>query len=134
MGFASPVYSNEIKQFLIHSVWLPQCIINPVLALTFLKETGAISPRVVHSGCIVRVHILPGHFKMQDGVWYSWQVANQPAVLRRRPIEKGTGSADLVLLAREFLREPYWPIKAANELGVLFGVPDQYARAYAKPK
>ena len=44
------------------------------------------------------------------------------------------GAADLVLLAREFLREPYWPIKAANELGVLFGVPDQYARAYAKPK
>jgi 2,4-dienoyl-CoA reductase-like NADH-dependent reductase (Old Yellow Enzyme family) len=44
------------------------------------------------------------------------------------------GSADLVLLAREFLREPYWPIKAANELGVPFGVPDQYARAYTKSK
>jgi 2,4-dienoyl-CoA reductase-like NADH-dependent reductase (Old Yellow Enzyme family) len=43
-------------------------------------------------------------------------------------------SADLVLLAREFLREPYWPIKAARELGVPFDVPDQYARAYIKPK
>src|ERR1700760_3064601 len=28
---------------------------------------------------------------MQDGVRHSWQVANQPAVLRRRPIEKRTG-------------------------------------------
>jgi 2,4-dienoyl-CoA reductase-like NADH-dependent reductase (Old Yellow Enzyme family) len=27
------------------------------------------------------------------------------------------GSADLVLLAREFLREPYWGLKAATELG-----------------
>jgi len=44
------------------------------------------------------------------------------------------GSADLVLLAREFLREPYWPIKAARELGVPFDVADQYARAYIKPK
>lgn len=44
------------------------------------------------------------------------------------------GSADLVLLAREFLREPYWAIKAANELGVPIHVVDQYARAYSKPK
>ena len=28
-----------------------------------------------------------------------------------------TGQADLVLLARELLREPYWPLKAAQELG-----------------
>jgi len=40
------------------------------------------------------------------------------------------GQADLVLLAREFLREPYWPIKAAKELGVPIHVPDQYARAF----
>lgn len=40
------------------------------------------------------------------------------------------GAADLVLLAREFLREPYWPVKAAKELGIPIEVPDQYARAY----
>ena len=27
------------------------------------------------------------------------------------------GQADLVLLAREFLRDPYWPLRAARELG-----------------
>ena len=41
-----------------------------------------------------------------------------------------TGEADLVLLAREFLREPYWPLKAAKELGVPVHVAEQYRRAF----
>jgi 2,4-dienoyl-CoA reductase-like NADH-dependent reductase (Old Yellow Enzyme family) len=40
------------------------------------------------------------------------------------------GAADVVLLAREFLREPYWPIKAAQALGAEIRVPAQYARAF----
>jgi len=40
------------------------------------------------------------------------------------------GAADLVLMAREFLREPYWPIKAAQELGVKIPVAVQYGRAF----
>jgi len=40
------------------------------------------------------------------------------------------GSADLVFLAREFLREPYWPIKAAHALGTAIPLPVQYARAF----
>jgi 2,4-dienoyl-CoA reductase-like NADH-dependent reductase (Old Yellow Enzyme family) len=40
------------------------------------------------------------------------------------------GAADLVLLAREFLREPYWPIKAAQVLGAQIRVPAQYSRAF----
>jgi len=39
------------------------------------------------------------------------------------------GKADVVLLAREFLRQPYWPLHAANELGVQFPWPVQYLRA-----
>jgi 2,4-dienoyl-CoA reductase-like NADH-dependent reductase (Old Yellow Enzyme family) len=38
--------------------------------------------------------------------------------------------ADLVLLARAFLREPYWPIRAARELGAPPPVPAQYQRAF----
>jgi 2,4-dienoyl-CoA reductase-like NADH-dependent reductase (Old Yellow Enzyme family) len=33
-------------------------------------------------------------------------------------------------MAREFLREPYWPIKAAQELGVTISVAVQYGRAF----
>jgi 2,4-dienoyl-CoA reductase-like NADH-dependent reductase (Old Yellow Enzyme family) len=40
-----------------------------------------------------------------------------------------TGQADLVLLARELLREPYWPLHAARELGHTASWPAQYLRA-----
>jgi 2,4-dienoyl-CoA reductase-like NADH-dependent reductase (Old Yellow Enzyme family) len=42
------------------------------------------------------------------------------------------GRADLVLLAREFLRDPYWPVKAAKVLRQKDSLrtPDQYARAW----
>jgi 2,4-dienoyl-CoA reductase-like NADH-dependent reductase (Old Yellow Enzyme family) len=40
-----------------------------------------------------------------------------------------TGSADVVLLARELLRDPYWPIHAATELKVDYPWPVQYERA-----
>ena len=39
------------------------------------------------------------------------------------------GSADLVLLARQMLREPYWPLRAARELGAEAAWPPQYLRA-----
>jgi 2,4-dienoyl-CoA reductase-like NADH-dependent reductase (Old Yellow Enzyme family) len=39
------------------------------------------------------------------------------------------GSADVVLLARELLRDPHWPLRAAAELGVDAPWPDQYVRA-----
>jgi 2,4-dienoyl-CoA reductase-like NADH-dependent reductase (Old Yellow Enzyme family) len=40
-----------------------------------------------------------------------------------------TGSADVVLLARELLRDPYWPIHAAAALKVDHPWPVQYERA-----
>jgi 2,4-dienoyl-CoA reductase-like NADH-dependent reductase (Old Yellow Enzyme family) len=40
------------------------------------------------------------------------------------------GKADAVLLARELLRDPYWPRRAAQELGVSIPTPNQYARAW----
>ncbi|SDF60058.1 2,4-dienoyl-CoA reductase [Lentzea fradiae] len=39
-------------------------------------------------------------------------------------------SADLVLLGRELLRDPYWPLHAAQQLGVEVRAPKQYARAF----
>jgi len=44
------------------------------------------------------------------------------------------GEADLVALAREFLREPHWPKKAADALGVKVHWPVQYERARRPPK
>jgi 2,4-dienoyl-CoA reductase-like NADH-dependent reductase (Old Yellow Enzyme family) len=41
-----------------------------------------------------------------------------------------SGAADMVLLARELLRDPYWPRRAAKELGAEIQAPPQYARAW----
>ena len=40
------------------------------------------------------------------------------------------GKADVVLLAREFLRDAYFPHHAAIELGAELGLPPQYLRAF----
>ena len=40
-----------------------------------------------------------------------------------------TGQADLVVLARELLRDPYWPLRAARKLGADVAWPPQYLRA-----
>lgn len=40
------------------------------------------------------------------------------------------GRADVVLLARELLRDPYWAYTAAKELGVDIEAPKQYARGW----
>jgi 2,4-dienoyl-CoA reductase-like NADH-dependent reductase (Old Yellow Enzyme family) len=40
-----------------------------------------------------------------------------------------SGQADVVILARELLRDPYWPLRAARELGVKVKWPSQYERA-----
>ena len=40
-----------------------------------------------------------------------------------------TGQADVVLLAREMLRDPYWPLHAAERLGQKITWPAQYLRS-----
>jgi 2,4-dienoyl-CoA reductase-like NADH-dependent reductase (Old Yellow Enzyme family) len=40
------------------------------------------------------------------------------------------GKADLIALARAFLRDPYWPQRAARELGQPVAAPMQYGRAW----
>jgi len=41
-----------------------------------------------------------------------------------------TDQADVVLLARELLRDPYWPRRAAEVLGAKIEAPVQYTRAW----
>lgn len=41
-----------------------------------------------------------------------------------------SGDADLILMAREFLRHPYWPLNAARSLHQETEAPSQYGRAF----
>ena len=45
-----------------------------------------------------------------------------------------SGSADAVMLAREMLRNPHWPLNAAEELGIKGAWPLPYSRASKVPK
>jgi NADPH2 dehydrogenase len=40
----------------------------------------------------------------------------------------GNGRADIVLLGRALLRQPYWPLYAAHELKANVAFPEQYER------
>ena len=42
------------------------------------------------------------------------------------------GRADMVFLARQLLRDPYWPLHAAAELGLEMKAPVQYGRAFTR--
>jgi 2,4-dienoyl-CoA reductase-like NADH-dependent reductase (Old Yellow Enzyme family) len=44
------------------------------------------------------------------------------------------GEADMVFIARALLRDPYWPIHAALELGAEPDIPPQYLRGYEANK
>jgi 2,4-dienoyl-CoA reductase-like NADH-dependent reductase (Old Yellow Enzyme family) len=44
-----------------------------------------------------------------------------------------SGQGDLVVIAREFLRNPYWPLHAADAVHQQIAWPVQYARAASRP-
>ena len=83
------------------------------------------------------------HAKVQIGPGY--QVPFAEAIRREAKIATGavglitdadqaekiiaSGQADAVLLARELLRDPYWPLHAAKHLGAEITWPRQYERA-----
>lgn len=86
---------------------------------------------------------LVAHAKMQIGPGYQVPFARE--IRRQAGIATGAvglitepqqadeiirgGSADAVLLARELLRDPYWPLHAAKALGADVPWPSQYLRA-----
>lgn len=44
------------------------------------------------------------------------------------------GEADMVFLARAMLRDPYWPVRAAEALGAELDIPAQYLRGYSSDR
>jgi NADPH2 dehydrogenase len=91
----------------------------------------------VSSGAVVpaRIHAFPGY-----------QVPFAETVKKETPIATGAvglitsadhaeeilqnGRADMIFLARELLRDPYWAYRAAKELGAESGVPVPYERGW----
>jgi NADPH2 dehydrogenase len=89
------------------------------------------------SGAVVPTQIdtFPGYqVPFADQIRREAEIATGAVGLITSPIQAeeiiAGGRADLVILARELLRDPYWPRTAAKELGVKIDPPKQYERGW----
>jgi 2,4-dienoyl-CoA reductase-like NADH-dependent reductase (Old Yellow Enzyme family) len=70
---------------------------------------------------------------LSEAIHYDAQIPTGAVGLITEPTQANTileqDQADLIIMAREFLRDPRWPQRAARELSQHIAWPDQYARA-----
>ena len=68
-----------------------------------------------------------------ERIWREANIATAAVGMITAPVQADqiirNDQADIVLLARETLRDPYWPLHAAQELGQIAPWPRQYLRA-----
>jgi len=102
----------------------------------WMKEQG-VDLIDVSSGAVVpaNIPIYPGYqVPFADKIKHEAQIATGAVGLITTAIHAEeilqNERADLVLLARELLRDPYWPRTAAKEIGVTLPSPTQYERGW----
>ncbi len=102
----------------------------------WMKEQG-VDLIDVSSGALVpaRIPVFPGYqVKLAETIKHGSDIDTGAVGLITTGIQAEeilqNDRADLVLLARELLRDPYWPRTAANELGVEIEAPKQYKRGW----
>ncbi len=104
---------------------------------TWLKAAGVdlidVSSGGLASG--VRIAIGPGYQvpfakQVRDGAGIATATVGLITNAEQAEQIVGGGDADVVLLARELLRQPHWPLLAAHTLGSSFAWPVQYERAH----
>ena len=103
---------------------------------TMLKERGVDLVDVSSGGLVpgVKIPVGPGYqTDFADRIRREAQVPTGTVGMITDAVQAEhilrTGQADLVFLAREFLRDPYWPLHAAEDLGDTAPWPAQYLRA-----
>jgi NADPH2 dehydrogenase len=91
----------------------------------------------VSSGAVVpaHIHVYPGYqVKYSETIKNGADISTGAVGLITSGIQAEeilqNDRADLVFLARELLRDPYWPRTAAKELGVTIDGPKQYERGW----
>ncbi|MDQ0197398.1 NADPH dehydrogenase NamA [Neobacillus ginsengisoli] len=102
----------------------------------WMKEQG-VDLIDVSSGAVVPAHIhsYPGYqVKFSEIIKNGANIPTGAVGLITSPKHAeeilGNERADLIILARELLRDPYWPRTAAKELGVSIEGPKQYERGW----
>jgi NADPH2 dehydrogenase len=102
----------------------------------WMKEQG-VDLIDVSSGAVVpaSIHVYPGYqVKFAEKIKEEAQIATGAVGLITTGIQAEeilqNDRADLILIARELLRDPYWPKTAAKELGAKIEGPKQYERGW----
>ncbi|WP_066060753.1 NADPH dehydrogenase NamA [Neobacillus soli] len=102
----------------------------------WMKEQG-VDLIDVSSGSVVpaRINVYPGYqVKYSETIKTGADIPTGAVGLITSPIQAEeilqNDRADLIFLARELLRDPYWPRTAAKELGVPIDTPEQYKRGW----
>ncbi|WP_413308997.1 NADPH dehydrogenase NamA [Bacillus sp. 1P10SD] len=102
----------------------------------WMKEQG-VDLVDVSSGAVVpaHIHVYPGYqVKYSETIKNGAEIPTGAVGLITTGIQAEeilqNDRADLVFLARELLRDPYWPRTAAKELGVTIEGPKQYERGW----
>ncbi|MFE8695540.1 NADPH dehydrogenase NamA [Cytobacillus sp. FJAT-53684] len=102
----------------------------------WMKEQG-IDLIDVSSGAVVpaRIHTFPGYqVKFSEKIKEEVGIPTGAVGLITAPLHAEeilqNERADFIFLARELLRDPYWPRTAAKELGVNIESPKQYERGW----
>jgi len=77
---------------------------------------------------------LPGAEAVRRGAGIPVMAVGMITEPRQAEAALADGQADMVLLARALLREPHWPLRAAQELGAQadFAIPPQYERGWGR--
>ncbi|RSK27748.1 NADPH dehydrogenase NamA [Bacillus sp. HMF5848] len=103
---------------------------------TWMKEQG-VDLIDVSSGALVpaKIDVYPGYqITLAEKIRNESQIATGAVGLITTGIQAEeivhNNRADLVFVARELLRDPYWPRTAAKELGVKIAPPIQYERGW----
>ncbi|WHY84543.1 NADPH dehydrogenase NamA [Neobacillus novalis] len=102
----------------------------------WMKEQG-VDLIDVSSGAVIpaHIHVYPGYqVKYSETIKNGADISTGAVGLITSAIQAEeileNDRADLVFLARELLRDPYWPRTAAKELGVTIEAPKQYERGW----
>jgi 2,4-dienoyl-CoA reductase-like NADH-dependent reductase (Old Yellow Enzyme family) len=102
-----------------------------------LKEVGVDLIDASSGGNVpdARIPVGPGYqVKFAEAIRQQAQIATATVGMVTDAVQAetilSTGQADMVFLAREMLRDPYWPRRAAAELGGKIKPPVQYERAW----
>ena len=103
---------------------------------TLLREAGADLIDCSSGGAVPwqNIAVGPGYqVPFAERVRHEARIATGAVGMITEPAQAETivaaGQADVVLLARQLLRDPHWPLRAARELGADHKWPVQYERA-----